>query len=381
MSASGQGYVFRPKYRGADGQQREARVWHIGYSIGGKKYRESSKSRLKRDAVKLLTQRLHERGRGLVGRDIEKVMLADLVELIRTDYRKNRNRSAARLETSIKHLTAAFGGWRVVDVAEPAIDSYTTDRLDEGAAAATVNREMAALRRMFRLGLRAKLVTSVPIFTLLKERNVRQGFVEAGDFAALLVELPPAIANLATVGYLTGWRTGELLSRDWRHVDLDEGWIRLDAQETKNGRGRMFPLIPQLREVLEAQLERRRAIERTTGQVITPLFFRDDGKRIRDFRGVWKSAAKAIGQPNLLFHDLRRTAARNLVRAGIPAIQARRFTGHETLSIFDRYAISDETSMWEAGEKYAAGLSATAARTVIPIERAGKVQAKYGVQS
>jgi integrase len=57
---------------------------------------------------------------------------------------------------------------------------------------------------------------------------------------------------------ITGWRIGEVLSRQWRHVDFKDVWIRLEPGETKNGQGRAFPLIPELREVLQAQRERTR---------------------------------------------------------------------------------------------------------------------------
>src|SRR5215510_5797037 len=55
--------------------------------------------------------------------------------------------------------------------------------------------------------------------------------------------------------YITGWRVkSEILTRQRSHLDLDAGWIRLEPGETKNGKGRMFPLTPRLRAVLEAQL-------------------------------------------------------------------------------------------------------------------------------
>jgi integrase len=139
-------------------------------------------------------------------------------------------------------------------------------------------------------------------------------------------------------------------------VDFEEGWLRLDPGETKSGKGRMFPLIRQLRDVVEAQYIRKQAIERQTGKIITALFFREDGRPVRDFRRQWVRACRSAGHPDKIFHDLRRTAARNLVRAGVPTALAKKFTGHETDSVFQRYAIEDETSLREAGEKYAAKL-------------------------
>lgn len=197
-----------------------------------------------------------------VFRDLERVKFEDLTELIRADYRKNGRKSLGTLEGRLKQLGAAFSGWRAVDIGEDVIDRYAADRLAEGAPPATINRELSALLRAFNLGRRARMVVRVPVVEKLHEHNVRKGFVDAGEFAALVAELPEHARPIAQVGFLTGWRVGELLSRSWRHVDLHAGWLRLEPGETKNGQGRQFPLIPELRAVLEAQHEHKLAVER-----------------------------------------------------------------------------------------------------------------------
>ncbi len=258
-SRRGQGMVYRPTYQDKKtGKKKQQKVWWVQYSIGGKRERESTGATVHREAVRFLHRRLAERGRGVSRRDLEKVTFEDLGALILADYKKNQRRSTDRLQRSLKHLRRAFGGWRVVDIGEDGIDRYAADRLDDGAAHATVHRELSALRRMFRLGARARLVGRVPTFDLLAEDNVRTGFLEEAEFTALLGKLPDYLVPLAVAGYVTGWRKSELLSREWRHLDLKAGWIRLDPGETKNREGRQFPLIPRLREAPERQVERRR---------------------------------------------------------------------------------------------------------------------------
>ena len=371
-SKRGQGSVYRPTYTDKrTGKTKVQAVWWISYSIGGKKYRETSSSKKQGDAVKILHQRLAERGRGIVRRDLEKVTYENLEALIITDYRKNGRRSLPRLKRSLRHLRTTFGGWRAVDIAEDGIDAYSTIRLDEGAAPATVNRELAALRRMFNLGRRARMVFRVPSFALLAENNVRQGFVEDDDFAALEAELPEHLKPLAVAAFSTGWRRGELLSRRWRHVDLDEGWLRLEPGETKNGQGRQFPLVPRLRAALEAQHAQKLETERRTGRIVSAVFFYwETGQPVKDFRGAWESACRRAGCPDLLFHDFRRSAVRNLVRAAIPEVIAMKLTGHLTPSVFKRYAIVDEGMLKEAGEKLASlHGDARPERKVLPLER------------
>jgi integrase len=118
----------------------------------------------------------------------------------------------------------------------------------------------------------------------------------------------------------------------------------------KNGEGRMFPLTPRLRAVLEQQRDRTRALERARGQIIPWLFHRD-GVPIKSFRRSWRTACRLAGLPGKIPHDFRRTAVRNLERAGVPRSAAMRMVGHKTESVYRRYAIVDQAMLREAGDK------------------------------
>jgi integrase len=171
------------------------------------------------------------------------------------------------------------------------------------------------------------------------------------------------------VAYATGWRVhSEILTREKRHLDLKAGWLRLDPGETKNGEGRMFPLTPRLREILTRQLARTEALQKATGKIIPWLFCHSDGKRIKHFRRSWITACikagfgKRITDTNgrviktivdRIPHDFRRTAVRNLERAGVPRSAAMRMIGHKTQAIYSRYAIADEGMLKDAAIKLA----------------------------
>lgn len=190
--------------------------------------------------------------------------------------------------------------------------------------------------------------------TRLTEDNVRTGFFEADQFRSVQVKLPEDLKPMAAVAYVTGWRIySEILTRRWSHVDFNAGWLRLEPGETKNGEGRMFPLTPGLRAVLERQRERTEALQKATGQII-PWIFHRGGKPIKSFRRSWLTACKQAGLPGRIPHDFRRTAVRNLERAGVPRSAAMKMVGHRTESIYRRYAIADEAMLREAAVKIAA---------------------------
>jgi integrase len=184
------------------------------------------------------------------------------------------------------------------------------------------------------------------------EAPARAGFFEPEHHDTVVKLLPDYAQPVAVAGYETGWRVNELLSRDWRHVDLEAGVMRLDPGETKNGQGRTSPLTAELLAVLRAQRVAVKALERATKQIIAPVFpylsGRLKGRRVGDFGKAWATACKAAGVPGRIFHDYRRTAVRNLTRAGVTAEVAMKLTGHRTRDVFGRYNIVTEQDLHEA---------------------------------
>lgn len=231
------------------------------------------------------------------------------------------------------------------------VQQYAHARSQGGYANASINRELAALRRGFNLAAEQDLVRSIPVIRSLQGRNVRKGFLRSDDFERLYRALPRDVATLARVGYVTGWRSGELLSRKWKHCDLAGGWLRLEPGETKNEDGRMFPLPDILLRELEHQ---HHMADEVCGGVRGggPLFLRHSGPHrgqpIRRFYRAWRKAAKEAGLEGTIFHDMRRSAIRNLVRSGVSETVAMRMTGHRTRSVFKRYDIVDERDLLEA---------------------------------
>ena len=192
----------------------------------------------------------------------------------------------------------------------------------------------------------------------LKEASPRAGFFERADYEAVRRRLKPELQVAVTIAYTYGWRVQEILELERRQLDLERGTLRLDPGTTKNDEGRVVYLTPELARLLGEQLERIRAVERKTGRIIPYLFpylsgRRRLGHRRRDFRKAWAEACTKAGCPGMLRHDLRRTAVRNLVNAGVPERVAMAVTGHKTRSVFDRYHIVSPADLQTATRRLA----------------------------
>jgi len=142
------------------------------------------------------------------------------------------------------------------------------------------------------------------------------------------------------VGYTFGWRHEELLALRIRQVNVSAGTIRLEPGSTKNDQGREVSMTLPVKTLLTQCVVGK--------QPEDFVFTREDGKPVRDFRGAWANACVAAGVPDLLFHDLRRTAARNLRRAGVAEGVIMKIDGWKTRSVFERYAIVSQGDIRDA---------------------------------
>jgi integrase len=395
----GVGRVYRPEYRDKKtGERRTVATWWIQYSHNGKPLREPSHSTSRADAVRLLKKRLGEIGRGqLIGPKEEKLTFEDLaVDLVR-DYVLHERCSAdtlggallpdrrldlEKLGGRLRHLYDVFGRDRALDITTDRMRAYQDRRRDAGASAATVNRELAALGRMFTLAVKAgRLGTRPPFPERLQEAPPRQGFFEVEEHDTISGHLPPDHQDMQGFSYWSGWRPGAIHELEWPEIDLDAQIIRPRGGSRTKRRGVLaYGKIPALRVIMERRLAKRR--------LDTPLVFHVDGRPLGDWRKRWARACLRAGfasqdpetktiTVHKLRYDTRRTVVRNLTRAGVPERVAMEITGHKTRSVFDRYNIVSERDLQDAGASLAAYVAQqpTPARTVVPLRSAAAGEA------
>ncbi len=342
---------------------RRGKTYWVKYYRHGKQFAESTNSDKMEVAKRILKLREGEISEGkMPGVCFDRTTFEELMDDYLSDYRINGRRTVPRAERCKNFLLKEFRGMRAPEITTTAIKRYIEKRL-EHVSNATVNRELSAIKRAFNLGLRCTppKVALVPYIPMLKENNVRNRFIEHEHYRALYTALPEHLKPVLAFGYFSGWRKGEILGLKWNQVDLREGIVRLEPGETKNNEGRTFYMEPELLNMLNALHEKQRKD--------CPLVFHLNGNRLYDFRKSWDKACTSIGKPGLLFHDLRRSAIRNMVRAGVPERVAMTISGHKTRCVFDRYNIVSQEDLKEAARK----------RQIFSENQAGQLQFSYNL--
>ena len=342
----------RSKGEGSLIRRKGCRFWYASfYDAAGRQVRVSTQTEVKQEALVKLRKLMGDRDRGLpLASDTRKLSYGDLRSGLLANYIERGNKSletrADGTETivGLKQLDDYFGysatsqGVSVARLTTDAAREFARQRQSEGAGPAMVNRSLACLRRMLHIAHEDGKIQSVPKIRLLKEPGARKGFLSLEKFEELCGVLPTHLRPLITFLYYCGVRLGEARQIEWHQVNLKHRLIRLEDDQTKNSEARVVPLPSVLINMLEE-------IKPKTDPVFSDT----------NLRTEWARACAAVGlgsihkeesdkntwhrYTGLIVHDLRRSAIRNLVNAGVPEKVAMRISGHKTRAVFDRYHI------------------------------------------
>lgn len=340
------------------GIYKRGETWWMSFSYNAKQMRTSCETGNKKLAeqiyYKTITQITEGKFLEIQARDTN---FEDMCDDLIADYKMNKRKSTDRAQRSINHLMRFFARMKAREITSDLIKHYYLKRQEEKADNGTINRELAALKRMFNIAYNATppKVVNVPCIPHLKENPPRKGFFEHSEHIALMKYLPDYLKSVESMYYDTGMRREEILGLKWPQIDVETGRIELEAGTTKNGEPRIIYIDGELLDLIRMQ----KSLRDGNFPVCPWVFFNHKtGKQIRDFRCAWKTACKKAGIKSgknipggKIPHDFRRTAVRNMVRAGIPDKVAMEVSGHKTRSIFDRYNIVDERDVKDAARK------------------------------
>ena len=338
--------------------KRRGQIWWIRYYKNGRRYEESSGSTKDSDAKSL--RRLREG-------DVESgVAITPKVGRIRFDEaakdvvndRTNRKRSLDDVERRIEmHLKPFFGNRRMaardgtprhvpeqrrtiaavnVNAFRRTVVSFCRESMYSRMSAVVIDAAGRTASGRCASTARNCSRSKNPTRTLCavsESTSPRQLTIDLGVRDGAQADVQPRHPGAATFAYITGWRIdSEVLPLEWGQGDFGASEVRLDPGKTKNGEGRTFPMTRELRELLDRQRTMTENLQRQL-KVVCPRVFHRSGRPIKSFRVAFRTACAAAGCPGRVLHDFRRTAVRNLVRAGIPERVAMRMTGHETRSV------------------------------------------------
>ena len=300
--------------------------------------------------------------------------VSELLDALHGDY-ELRGKDSAQFRSQLKHIRAHFGDTPAVALTAEQVDVYVSECREESKPAA-VNRRTQLLRQAYKLAIQREHLSKAPFIRHLSEKgNTRTGFFAEEQFREVLTHLPKYLRDSCLFDFLVGWRKSEVASLAWE--DVEDDTIPLRGEDSKNGEPRKIVLEGELAEVM-ARRKAARAVTTATGNImLADLVFHNHGQPIGDFRKAWQTACVAAGVGKFvcrrceqtvsghrceacgddarylgrLFHDFRRTAVRNMIRAGVHEKVAMEVSGHKTRSVFDRYNITSEEDLRDAMKK------------------------------
>jgi integrase len=353
------GRVFQRPYIDRQGKRRHTATWYAKYYVNGKPVEIATETGDYDEAVAILRDKMAGLASAQAYSDRpERVRMNQLFDLVIEVGRLKGNASQDDVELIIKNrLRPRFGAMLAQRVTNAEIRKYIGERRGEkkdtksavkSFANATINKELAYLRRAFKLGASETppLVIHIPRFEMLDtSANVREGLLSHDQYRKVRDLLQPHGRIALVLGYHTGARAGELRQILKDRIDFKASRISLPGVTTKSGRPRHLPIYGDMRAEIEMAISK--------GSRECPYLIQCDGQQVTKsgWKKNWRTACKTAGISTALFHDLRRTALTNMIEAGFSEKEAMEISGHRTRYVFDRYHIVSDRRLKEMASK------------------------------
>jgi len=315
--------------------------WVAQYYVDGQRFRKSTGTSVKTEAEGILRQWMGASERGEKAKpQTQGLTYAELRADLLKHYAMKQHKSLRHKKDGTAYLfplTALdnfFNGRRVNDIDRDTASAFVADRRAAKKSNSTINNSLRLLTRMFSLAQDNGKLTVAPKFELLKEKS-RQGFLPPEAFQKLFNVMPTHLQPMLLLLYHSGVRVGEAERIEWPAVNLDAATITLLEGETKNDESRILPLSDSLVTLLSR-------IKKREGRVFPSK---------RAMQTAFPKACAAAKIKGLMVHDLRRSAVRNLMDAGVQQAVAMKISGHRDASVFQRYNVVDVEQTTDAMQR------------------------------
>lgn len=308
----------------------------------------------------LASRNLVAEGHRVLPQEASKIKYEDLKQILMDYYReqapaslytrKNSNGTLEETFLGADKFDKFFRGLSITQITATKLQDFIKWRRREGDKDATIKRQLGSLRSAFNRAKDLDLITDnlIPSFRLPKDSEPREGFVEHDVFEKIRSKLPENLRPTLTFLYYSGQRKGSVKKIVWSMVSTSNDEIMMPGRITKNGRPHTVPLVGPLSEIADTLTEMRKEFPKPSDHVFDFTNFHWLWNDACDRLGLGKFDRKTRRYEGLIATDFRRSAARNLTKAGVDRRTAMRITGHLTESVFERYNIKDDKDVKEA---------------------------------
>lgn len=347
-------------------KQKGSKYFWFSFTFRGKRVQRSAMVENKREARNIEAAYRTNLARGEVGiedrPEAERRTVGQLLDVLENDFKARKKGDVKNLNLIATVRKDLGDRWAdqltTADVTEYVQDlrkapkTKTKGRRSKSLADSTIKHRLQILASAFELENVAREESKqdplmVPRFPKLTQDNARDGFLNRAPFDVLYSHLPEDLKDFALFAYLTGWRKSAIANLEWS--DVRDGNVYLRGVYSKNKKPYYVPVLGELVQLIERRKEARSA-KTESGVVLSALVFHRDGTRIDEFRKSWATACAKASCEGLLFHDLRRSAARQLIRSGTSKDVAKMVGGWKTDSMFSRYNVTGEEDLRAAME-------------------------------
>ena len=317
------------------GLYKRSPVWWMRFNFEGQQVRKSTGT-----SDKKLAERIYHKVLGEIAerRWFEKLpgedkTFREMMEKYLAEH-VSKMKSERSFRGYANNLLSFFGDYMLSEITPRLINEYKVKRRGDGVKPASINRELATMKKAFNLALKEwEWVKENPVarVSMEKENNKRDRWLTFEEEKKLLKKCPLWLRYFTILALHTGMRLGELLSLTWKGVDLTRKTITV--LESKNGEKRTIPMNNTILNILKL-IGKVRFIK--TDHVFyskshTPM-------DARNVRRSFQNALKGSEIEGFRFHDLRHTFATRLVQAGVDIYKVQILLGHKTPSMTQRYA-------------------------------------------